>query len=227
MSLLLALVLAGSGPREMIDPVKVRDIAQDFAICAVKKHPELASKYVLDAGVWLEKRDFRKLFNPGCVPTDGWRFTAISGGRTQMRFALAEALIRLHYPSASMADVVNAAPLDHEPMPIEALPDKDKPRTVEMLANMEKARAANQAISMLGECIVRASPVAAHGLLLSEPGSESETQYLAALQPVAGNCVEKGAAINLTKFSLRGTIALNFYSLAMAARATPRLEATR
>jgi hypothetical protein len=54
--------------------------------------------------------------------------------------------------------------------------------------------------------------------LLTEPGSDLETRYLEALQPAAGNCIEKGAAISMTKYSLRGTIALNFYRLAMAPR---------
>ncbi len=77
---------------------------------------------------------------------------------------------------------------------------------------------ANEAISILGECVVRANPSAAHSLLLTKIGSVLETRYLDAIQPAAGNCIEKGGSISLTKYSLRGTIALNFYRLAKAPR---------
>ncbi len=222
MSLLLALMLA-AGPRATIDPAEVRDIALEFATCVVKRRPELASRYVLDATYRPERGEYRKLFDPGCVPTDGRRFTALAGGRQQMSFALAEALVRRQYPSASMANVTAAAPLDHSLPPLEPT-HKSKPLAAETLADLEKRRVAGQAISILGECVVRAHPAAAHGLLLTEPGSTSEDQYLVALQPAAGNCVEKGAAISLTKYSLRGTIALNYYRLANAPRAA---EATQ
>ena len=222
MSLLLALLLA-AGPRATIDPAEVRDIAQEFAICAVKRRPELAARYVLDTSFRLERGEFRKLFDPGCVPTDGRRFTALAGGRQQMSFALAEALVRRQYPSESMVNVTTAAPLDHSLPPLERT-HKSKPLSAETLEDLEKRRVAGQAISILGECVVRAHPAAAHGLLLTEPGSTSENQYLAALQPAADNCVEKGVAISLTKYSLRGTIALNYYRLANAPRAA---ETTR
>lgn len=218
MSLVLALMLAAAGPREIIDPTKVRDIAQKFATCAVRKRPELASKYVLDPNIWLGERDFRKLFDPACVPTDGRGYKALAGGRQQMRFALAEALVRREFPSAGMVDVLAAAPLDHTLPPLERLQQSAKPRPPEKPEDLEKARMASQAIAMLGECVVRSHPAAAHGLLLTDPGSDHEARYLEALQPAAGNCVEKGAAISLTKFSLRGAIALNYYRLSKAPR---------
>ncbi len=218
MSLLLALMLA-AGPRATIDPAKVRDIAQEFATCAVKRRPELAARYVLDASFRPERREFRKLFDPGCVPTDGRRFTALAGGRQQMSFALAEALVRQQYPSGAMANVTSAAPLDHSLPPLERASKFGKPWAAETIEDMEKGRVASHAISILGECIVRAHPPAAHGLLLTEPGSAYEARYLEALQPVASNCIEKGAAISLTKYSLRGTVALNYYRLANAPRA--------
>jgi hypothetical protein len=217
-SLLLAFMLA-AGPRATIDPAEVRDIAQEFATCAVKRRPQLASRYVLDATFRPERSEYQKLFDRGCVPTDGRRFTALAGGRQQMSFALAEALVRQQYPSASMVDVATAAPLDHSLPPLERTHKSGKPLAAETFEDLEKGRAAIVAISILGECVVRGHPAAAHGLLLTEPGSMSEDQFLAALQPAAGNCVEKGAAISLTKYSLRGTIALNYYRLANAPRA--------
>jgi hypothetical protein len=223
-SLLIAVMLAAAGPRATIDPATVREVAQEFATCAVKKRPELASKYVLDAYTWLDRRDFRKLFDPGCVPTYGRRYTALAGGRQQMSFALSEALVRLHYPSAEMPDVRSAAPLDHSLPPLAPLPASAKPQTPETLADMEMGRAASQAISILGECVVRGHPAAAHGLLLTEPGSPMESRYFEVLQPVAGNCIEKGAAMAMTKYSLRGTIALNYYRLAHALRATGQAQ---
>lgn len=220
----LAFSLAAATPQPSIDPVKVRDIAQKFASCAVKRQPDLAARYVLNDAAWLEKREFRKLFDPDCVPTNGMSFTAIAGGRRQMSFALAEALVRRQYPSAATVRVADAAPLDHALSPLEPLSPSGKPWTAEALEDLERSRAAHRAISMLGECVVRANPAAAHGLLLTEPGSDMENRYLQALQPAAGGCVEKGAALSLTKYSLRGTIALNFYRLAKALQATEAVQ---
>jgi hypothetical protein len=216
-SLLLAILLAAA-PGPSIDPTKVRDIAQEFAICAVKHRPELASKFVLDSAAEMERHEFRTLFDPDCVPTDGRGFVAIRGGRTQMAFALAEALVRRQYPAAAQVDINSAAPLDHTLPELPLASPSRTPWSPEALQDLEKSRAASLAIFILGECVVRAHPVAAHGLLLTEPGSDLETRYLEALQPAAGNCIEKGAAISMTKYSLRGTIALNFYRLAMAPR---------
>ena len=218
MSLVLALVLAAAGPRDTIEPAEVREIVQKFATCAVRRRAELASKYVLDPDIWLEKRDFRQLFDPDCVPTDGRGHRAIAGGRHQMRFALAEALVRREFPSAGMVDVIAAAPLDHTLPPLQPSPTSAKVQTPETTEDREKARTAIQAISKLGECVVRSHPNAAYGLLWTDPGSDHESRYLEALQPAAGNCIEKGAAISLTKYSLRGAIALSYYRLSKAPR---------
>ena len=217
MSVLLALMLAAGGlTLKKIDPDDVRSVAQQFATCVVKRHADIAETYVLDYSLWLEQAKFQRLFDPGCVPTDGRGFRAISGKRQQMSFALAEALVRRRYPLPVTADVLKAAPLDHDLAPARK---PDKPPTAEQLVAWEQERMANEAISILGECVVRANPLAAHGLLLTKTASELESRYLAALQPTAGNCIEKGASISLTKYSLRGTIALNYFRLAKAPRA--------
>lgn len=220
MSVLLALMLAAGGPNlKKIGPDDVRAVAQQFATCVVKRHGNIAETYVLDRSLWLEQKAFRKLFDPDCVPTNGSGFRILSGKRQQISFALAEALVRLHYPSPTGATVLNAAPLKHDFAPSE--PKPAKPPTADELVAQERERMANEAISVLGECVVRANPAAAHGLLLTKVGSDLETQYLAALQPAAGNCIEKGASISLTKYSLRGTIALNLYRLSKAPRIAP------
>ena len=217
---LLALLTAAT-PKP-IAPDVVRSTARDFAICATRRHPDRAARFVLDPHNFRKDKWAFRLYDPICL-TDRRSFRALAGKSEQFRYLFAEALVLREYPSDLPMNLVNAAPLTHvQPVEDELKPNKkdDPARLAESTSANAKMRAGNEFISMLGECVVRANPVASHGLLLTAPGSLVEGQYLERLSPVAAACIEKGAGISLTKYSLRGTIALNFYRLAKAPRAT-------
>ena len=217
MSLLLLLAISATPPQQL-DAAEVRLVTQRFAACAVRGEPKLAATFVLNAGVRLTDRQFRRLISSDCVRTEGSSWALLRARREQMRYVLAEALIRRELPDFSAAMIGSAAPLDHRVVFAAAAGRDAKLLTEEQRVSIDKESHVNEALSMLGECVVRSEPTISHRLLFTTPGSAEESTYLVRLAPVSGNCVEKGAAVTLTKFTLRGSIALNLYRLAVTSR---------
>ena len=83
---------------------------------------------------------------------------------------------------------------------------------------MAAERSAYAALSPFGECVVRASPAQSLAVLRTRVETPEEDAALKAVFPVLGSCLEKGSALRLNKFVMRGTLALNLYRLARAPR---------
>ena len=140
----------------------------------------------------------------------------------QFRYALADGLVKdlLKAP----APAVGVLPqLDHrEPTPPPRVDKKGRPlseaKYAAALEGYRQAQAFAYA-SRFGECVVRANPEGARDLLGTASDTPQETAAFAGLSNALSNCLESGQKIELSKVALRGTIAVNYYRLATAARA--------
>jgi hypothetical protein len=74
--------------------------------------------------------------------------------------------------------------------------------------------------------VVRIAPQDAKTLLATVPDNVEETVRFKALQPAMGRCLPEGATLKFGRTTLRGTIAVNYYRLAMAARAAAATTGT-
>jgi hypothetical protein len=94
------------------------------------------------------------------------------------------------------------------------------------LAAYERDRAAAY-LSRFGECVVRVNPAGSKALLMSDEGTATEAAAFSALSTALGTCVAEGRTLNFDKWTLKGSIAVNYYRLAMAARNAPSSTAAR
>jgi hypothetical protein len=139
-----------------------------------------------------------------------------------MKYALADALVRLEYGSAPISDLVSVAPLEHEQPDLSKFaPPPGKVLKPAKLAELEQAK--NSALgyaylAQFGECVVRANPTAAYRLLMTVPTTPEENAAFGEVTRPAQNCLDSGRTIALNKATLRGTIAYNYYRLAKAPR---------
>lgn len=166
---------------------------------------------------------YPRLITPDCLDADELRMP----GSDFLRFGLAQALVRRDYAGGLPADITRAAPIAHfEPNESDYLPKPGKKPNPKQLAELRKRReqdVAIRALSVFGECVVRADPKAALMLVLSKSRSPEESKQFAAMAESLSSCLVQGVTIKLDKVPLRGTVALNLYRLAHA----PRLAAER
>ena len=82
-------------------------------------------------------------------------------------------------------------------------------------------------LSRFGECVVRVDPAASKALLMTDRGSADERAAFGGLSTALGTCLAEGKTLNFNKASLRGSIAVNYYRLAAAARNLSETTAAR
>ena len=216
--LFAAIAPASEGNRNDLSQDDSRDVMQIFAQCMAKHYEEDAQTIVETSPVGEAAWDLHKLMRPNCMPKSPHRL-AMRGKLTQYRYALAEALLLRSYPDSPPNGVTEAVALDHPmfspgaPMPAEWPGDP---------AKWQEDVEASQGyayVSSFGECVVRAAPDASWALLKTDVASRDEKARFDALIPAFSGCVAKGQQVELNKFNVRGSIALNYYRLAHAPRA--------
>jgi hypothetical protein len=196
-------------------PTVSRRILQDFAWCIVRREPALARTFALmNDGKQLPAADFQKLFDARCL---GMVNAQLQMRSWQSRAALAEALLlrdatlrqstdfasvgALEWPSTSTAVVAQESAANLAPPPFAA------------------ANAEDQLVSRLGECVVRADPTGAIGVLKTSIDSDGERKRFAALAPRIAQCVQQGQTGTFNRTNLRAAMALAYYRLAVATAA--------
>lgn len=228
MTMLVALFAAGMAaqlPDNASTPLprQIQLLVNEYADCVVKNEHGSASAAILsDAPDQDLMRSYPQLLQEHCVPTRLGEFIRVGFTATQMRNAIAEALVRRDL-SAVPAPVLDDVPaLVHSR--VGEMPTMDaQHRTLsgrhaaEVIAAYKQAQVA-QYLSRYGECVVRVGPSAAKSLLLTEQGTAAEAEAFHALETPLGTCLAEGRTLNFNKASLRGTIAINYYRLAIAAQ---------
>ena len=175
--------------QDNLNAKQVRVSMAKFARCVAGRHPKESSEFVLDAtgGTWPV---ISKKIDDSClleaVDNPGEEIR-MSSNSQDILFALADALVQKKLADFDPNQITTAS----------KLPVSD-------------------ALSMIGECAVRADPTGARNLLKARLNSKDEDAAVQALTPAFASCLPKGAQVRFNILSLRGTVAVNYYRLALA-----------
>jgi hypothetical protein len=225
-SLLVGLVAAASFAQlpensSLLPAKQVRLLVANYGDCIVKREPRLAAEAILRGD---EDRDlisqYPRLVQETCVPMQGADRVQVSFSGNQYRYALAEALVRRDLGSLPAPVLDDVPGLIHAKEPAEPSTDRQGlPVTGRKLAaaisEYKQSKATNY-MWRFGECVVRVDAASSKLLLMTEPESASERAAFGTLGNALGTCLGEGRTIELGKADLRGTIAVNYYRLAIA-----------
>jgi hypothetical protein len=221
--LLLAFLAVAAAPASDKSANETRVMIREYGLCAITRDRRGAAKAIL-ANVTNSElmRDYPRLIDGTCVKVPQGQTVKISFHGDQFRYAIADALVRAELANAPIPDFEAVPLLDHRQMtPPSQVTGKGKPLSQQeyqaALKGYEEAQAFSY-LSRYGECVVRQDPAAARALLMADPATPAENQAFAALGTPLGSCVAEGRTMNFGKHALRGTIAINYYRLAVAAR---------
>ena len=222
----LALLVAPSiaAAEDETSTAKTRALMHAYARCVVGAQPARASEAILrnaDNSVIL--RDYRRLIVPGCLSAQVKQRTEMRFGGDLYRYALADALVGRELARLPVPDLDKVPRLSHRepgtaPTPIAANGKRLSKRKYEAAVKSYQDEVAYSYLSKYGECVVRVDPASAKALLLATPDSAPEAAMFNTLGPALGQCLPEGQTLKFGKVALRGTIAINYYRLAHAAR---------
>ncbi|HWI75967.1 MAG TPA: hypothetical protein VNS53_02650 [Sphingomicrobium sp.] len=222
-----------------LDTMAKRKSVQIFADCVVKRHLEGARQFVL-SGSGSGGSEAAKILDSECIGAA----TADVGGmggivtlqapRNEIRFAVAEALVHRDLRNFDPNEIAKAAPLPQSTLNSALYAIKDSAKLSEnerqeRILQLERARSRDEALVALtnyGECVVRKNPVGARNLLESRVNGPEEGDAFQAMMPAFSACLDKGKDFKSDRNLLRGTIALNYYRLALAPK-LPQPEAPK
>ena len=143
------------------------------------------------------------------------------------RASVAEVLVKKDHSDGAAGDFTNVLPLTH----IQA--ESDQAYNVKIsAAKFEKQRArikkshdqdvSRSWLSVYGECVVRFNTTASRDWVVSKLGSAAEAEAISLIKPALSACLLEGEALTFDKYTLRGTLAINYYRMAMADGATSK-----
>lgn len=220
MSLLLSLMLAlapGLGEDDS------RRAMADYARCAADEQPDMAARAVVeDWHVGDFTRNAPTMLEGGCLRAAGlvsrMRFRA-----ENFRAGLAERLIARDPALAPTAGQLAALPplKYHLPWPVRTTDDKGRPLKAKAIQAQTKAYQQKLGIvagQQVAECVVKANPAAVRPLFATRVASREEKAALGGLTGLFAGCIPAGKQMSFDINSMRGTLALAYFRLAMAAR---------
>ncbi len=203
---------------------EIRAITYGYAKCIVGRHATKASQALIenvDNSVLL--RRYPMLIDGQCLVNE------LAGGGTMKftgdlyRYALADALVKREL-AAAPAPVLDGVPrlearsLPERPQPLAPDAKKSARRKHDAALKSFDRAAAYHFLGGYGECVVRVDPAGAKSLLLTKPDSTEESASFSSLRPAFSTCLPEGKTLQFGRVALRGTIAVNYYRLAHAAR---------
>lgn len=200
-----------------------RKVMQEFAQCVVDRHDDLALRFVLvDADQWVPEEEFKKLAGGKCL---GFRGGRLKMARAYYRGALADELIRDELSKDFTLTPAGLAPLNwREP---EQPPQTDRktgkaltPEKAKDFADRYNIALAEHYVAQLGECVVRTDAAGARKVFDTALDSAEEIAALKALSPSVSGCVPEGQTLTFNRTNLRYALAVGYYRLADAQRAT-------
>ena len=206
---------------------ETRALMHAYAKCVVGRQAKRASEAIAaNAPNRTIVRNYPQLIIGDCLVRQSRHAAKMRFGGDLYRYALADALVARELASGAAPDFSAAPRLDHRdpgPAPTQVGPGGRKLKRAEYEAAVESHNedSAFAFISRYGECVVRARPAEARALLGTAPDSTEESARFTALRPALARCLSEGQTLSFGRTVLRGTIAVNYYRLALAARAIP------
>ena len=203
---------------------ETRELTHDYARCVVASRAAKASEVILanlDNSAIL--RDYSSLIVRECLAREVMLPVRMRFGGDLYRYALADALVAREFADQPVPDLSAVPRLTHRdpgPAPSATLPNgkRVKKRDYETARHRHAAATAYAWLSRYGECVVRVDAASSLALLVTKPDSPAETAAFAALKPALARCLPEGETLKFGKVALRGSVAINYYRLAHAAR---------
>lgn len=195
--------------RFTLPPGQARVVVAGYAECVVRQRRGDVRAALL---AWSPGRGEPRLPVINDCGSVAYSTTEMSFPPATYRYAMAEALYAADYRNREPGSY-DGLPL--VPPPTVGLPDQPTPadRAAYEAAVAERYRL------IIGDCVVRTAPPAAHALLTSRVESQTETAALAAIQPVLAQCLPSGQTVRFDRSSLRGILAIVALRLNAAAGA--------
>ncbi len=211
---------------------ETRALMHAYARCVVGAQPAKASEAILrnvDNSTIL--REYRRLIVSDCLARQVKRTTEMRFGGDLYRYALADALVSREWIGQPVPNLEAVPRLSHRepgaaPSPVAANGKRLGKRRFEAAMKDYQEDVGFAFLSKYGECVVRTGPAHSKALLMTTPDSAPEMAAFKGLQPVLAHCLPAGQTLEFGKVALRGTIAINYYRLAHAARAAVLPQAT-
>ena len=201
----------------------------DYATCTVRNYPSRSRDLILaDVDNKTMERKFGDLYTskplafvPGCRELFLRDRQGIAIDPDLFRYALAAVLVKRDFGKAPSVQFSNVTPLSHRALEGEAQYQAKLGAT-----SSEKRRAqikfehdkdlTRAWLAQFGECVVRKNSVAAKDWIVSAYDSVDESAAVKRMSPEFSACLVEGEALTFPKAILRGTVAINYYRLAMA-----------
>jgi len=181
----------------------VRKTLAELAKCAVFADPEKSTEMLVHANEPMTPDDV-SLVTPDCLVFATWGVdegpVELQTNATVIQFSFADEVFRRELTQSDLHRLLTAPPLSQ--------PQSDK-----------------AAYYRVGECIVRAAPERAKGLLLTKVETDAEAEAFVRLLPAISSCQPDGATLTPNKADIRGTVALNYVRLAAATDQLPSARA--
>ena len=203
------------------EQAKIRKITFDYAACVVREHHASASEAILaTASNEAILGHFPQIIDSDCLTSTAGDDVDMRFPDDSYRFALADALVNVDFVSKGEASFADRLPLA-QPVVVsqEAQAEliaktKSGRKRKDLQEEFTKSRILGW-IARYGECVVRQDPVNARYWLLTRPDTPEETSRIKAMQPAFGLCLGSGT-MKFNRITMRGTVAINYYRLAMA-----------
>ena len=201
----------------------------DYATCTVRNYHNRARDLILaDLDNAAMERKFSDIYTskpiafiPGCRELFLRPRQGIAIDPDLFRASLATVLVRKDFGAATFTVFDGVAPLSHRVVESDAqfrtrldAVHSDQPRA---RMKLERDKDLTRVwLSQFGECAARRNPLASKEWLLAAPGSQDDAAAVSKLTPDFGACLAAGETLAFPKDVLRGTLAINYYRLAMA-----------
>lgn len=145
------------------------------------------------------------------------------------RASIAEVLVKKDHSEGVAGDFTNVPPLTHlQPESVQEYNDKINAAKFEkQRARIKKAHdesVSRSWLSAYGECVVRFNTSASRDWVISKVGAAAEGEAISRIKPALSACLLEGEALTFDKYTLRGTLAINYYRMAMAGGATSKVS---
>ncbi len=210
--------VSGAPPEK--ETAQTRKLMFDYAQCVVKSHRDRASEAIVsNAGNSIILRQYPQLISSECLVRTGGEVQLTFGGDIY-RHALADALVNNTFVTRGVSGFADRLPLAHLPYPVRAELDaalavtKSKRKRSQLQEGFDKQWAVGW-LSRYGECVVRQEPEKSRFWILTPPETPEETSRINDLRSTFAACMPEGT-VKFSKVTMRGTVAINYYRLAMA-----------
>jgi hypothetical protein len=205
-----------------LNQAETRRIMDKFADCVVQRHHDAARDFALTRIGASNSSHWPDIYDSICLKVDT---NLTDGGVTlrtpaqEMRFALAQALIPRDLAKFDPKQIAAVLPGAVEPNSAAKKDDGNKAQRSSKGAQGESDRErAFVLLDAYSDCVVRQNPYGVRDLLNTRLNGNDEELAFQAMMPALGACLDRGKQFGTDRTTLRGSLALSYYRLALASK---------